>query len=110
MTNVRNPQRLIDQSDNDEMNEANCRRKIFRQEGKPTFWDGQLAYEPAENTLKRHRIARGLCATCPAFDACRKYLEATEARGLAIDGVVAGRYSKVQPNDGKVNPAERQKW
>lgn len=44
---------------------------------------------------RRWQQARLLCAQCPLLDACERYLADYEAKGIYIDGVVAGRFSDV---------------
>lgn len=83
------------------MDEGICQRKKWREraaEGYALPWDSRLGYEKREDgilleTQKRHARARALCQRCPVLHACESYVSHMETIGVAIDGVVAGRYS-----------------
>lgn len=79
------------------------RRSMAATATMPSLWDTKA---PSETTVepmrKRNQKAMILCQTCPLLDACEAMLADLEKQGIAISGVVAGRYSDVP-----VHPSNR---
>lgn len=57
----------------------------------PQLFDSRGEGERSEAAVARQRLAIQACRTCPALDACERYLLDCETRGARVDGVVAGR-------------------
>lgn len=57
----------------------------------PKLFDSRGEGERSEAAAARQRLAIQACRTCPALDACKRYLLDCEHRGARVDGVVAGR-------------------
>lgn len=63
--------------------------------GTPSLWDGRWHRESTDEVKLRHQAARLACAQCPRLEGCEKALSEFEELGIAIDGVMAGRYCDV---------------
>ena len=59
------------------------------------LWDSITVEQPTKEMLIMQARARVLCLQCPLLEACEDYLSACEQEGLAVDGVIAGRFSDV---------------
>ena len=72
------------------------RRDMAATDMQPSLWDAKRdGADTVEDMLFRHRKARVYCHQCPLLDACEAMLSEHEKLGIAISGVVAGRYSDV---------------
>lgn len=60
-------------------------------------WDGRRRGEETARVLERHAAARQECMRCPLLTQCETYLSDQEDAGLRVDGVIAARYSDVDP-------------
>lgn len=79
------------------------RRSMAATRTRPSLWDTKA---PSETTVEpmrqRNQKAMILCQACPLLEACEAMLADHEKQGVAISGVVAGRYSDVP-----VHPSNR---
>lgn len=69
-------------------------------------WDGRRPGEETTSVAERHAVARQECMRCPLLDKCEHYLTDQETEGARVDGVIAGRYSDVDP----LSKNEHQFW
>lgn len=73
---------------------AICSQRRFQAVG-ANVWETRFGERP-ELREQRHAKARALCSLCPVLEQCEEFLRTTEAKGILIDGIVAGRTSDVQ--------------
>lgn len=79
------------------------RRSMAATRTRPSLWDTKVPSETTVDVMRqRNQKAMVLCQACPLLDACEAMLADHEKQGIAISGVVAGRYSDVP-----VHPSNR---
>lgn len=86
------------------------RRSMAATATRPSLWDTKGDGETTVDVMRqRNQKAMVLCQACPLLEACEAMLSDHEKRGIAISGVVAGRYSDVPVHTSSQGAEPRQR-